>query len=125
MWEVNSIDLFRSMLSDDPDLTSIFDAVHKNPYKSLYFAVILQAILDTIKPEISEEDSLITIHRDQAHSWIFASVGVTCENFEDTCAFAGIEPTLVREFTQKTIDIGDIENVRRNLTSILQYRISL
>ena len=72
MWEVNSIDLFKSMLSDDPDLASLFDAVQKNSYKSLYFAVVLQAILDTIKPEISEEDSLITIHRDQAHSWIFA-----------------------------------------------------
>ena len=107
------------MLSDDPDLASLFDAVQKNSYKSLYFAVVLQAILDTIKPIAAKEDSLITIHRDQAHSWIFASVGVTCENFEDTCAFAGIEPTLVREFTQKTIDIGDVENVRRNLTSLL------
>jgi hypothetical protein len=119
MLEVNSIDLFRIMLSDDPDIISLFDTVHKNPYKSLYFAVILQAILDTIKPQITEEDSLITIHRGQAHSWIFASVGVTCENFEDTCTFAGIEPHLVREFTQKTIDIGDVENVRRNLTSLL------
>ena len=119
MWEVNSIDLFKSMLSDDPDLASLFDAVQKNSYKSLYFAVVLQAILDTIKPMAVEEDSLITLHRDQAQSWIFASVGVTCENFEDTCDFAGIDPSLVRKFTEKTIDIGDVENVRRNLTSLL------
>ena len=107
------------MLSDDPDIISLFDTVHKNPYKSLYFAVILQAILDTIKPRIVEEDSSISLQRDQAHAWIFTSVGVTCENFEDTCIFAGVDPHLVRQFTQKTIDVGDSENVRRNLTILL------
>jgi hypothetical protein len=107
------------MLSDDPDLISLFDSVQTSPHKGLYFAVILQAILDTIKPKVSEEDSLITLHRDQAHSWIFTSVGVTCENFEDACTFAGIDPHLVRQFTQKTIDVGDTENVRRNLTTLL------
>ena len=98
---------------------SLYEITDKNPHKSLYIAVILQALLDLSKPKFEKEKSDIQIQRDQAHSWIFASVGVTCENFEDTCAFAGIEPTLVREFTQKTIDIGDVENVRRNLTSLL------
>jgi hypothetical protein len=107
------------MLSDDPDLNSLFDIMQKNPYKSLYFAVILQAILDTIKPKVIEEDSLITLYRNQAHAWIFTSVGVTCENFEDTCTFAGIDPYLVRQFTQKTIKVGDVENVRRNLITLL------
>ena len=106
-------------MNDDFDLTSLLDEVQKNSYKSLYFAVILQAILDTIKPRIIEEDSLITLHRNQAHAWIFTSVGVTCENFEDTCTFAGVDPHLVRQFTQKTIAVGDVENVRRNLTSLL------
>jgi hypothetical protein len=107
------------MLSNDLDLVSLFDAVRKDPYKSLYFAVILQAILDTIKPRIIKEDSSITLQRDQAHVWIFTSVGVTCENFENTCAFAGIDPYLVRQFTQKTINVGDEEDVRRNLITLL------
>ena len=119
MWEVNSIDLFRSMLSDDPDLASLFDAVQKNSYKSLYFAVVLQAILDTIKPIAAKEDSLITLHRDQAKSWIFASVGVTCENFEDICTMAGLEPVMVRTFTLNAIKSGDTDEVRRKINSVL------
>ena len=106
-------------MNDTPDIITLFESIQKNPYKGLYFAVILQAILDTIKFKAPEEDSLITLHRDQAHSWIFTSVGVTCENFEDACTFAGIDPHLVRQFTQKTIDVGDSENVRRNLTALL------
>ena len=106
-------------MNDTPDIVTLFKSIQKNPYQGLYFAVILQAVLDTIKLKAPEEDSLITLHRDQAHSWIFTSVGVTCENFEDACTFAGIDPHLVRQFTQKTIDVGDTENVRRNLTTLL------
>ena len=103
----------------DLDLESLYDVTEKDPYKSLYLAVILQAILDITKPENKRESTYIKLQRDQAHAWVFASIGVTCDNFEDTCALAGIEPGMVRTFALNVINSGDINEVRRKINTLL------
>jgi len=116
---VNSIDLFKNQLNDNVDFESLYSVTRKDPIRSLYLAVILQAIIDLIKPESIQESSNIKLQRDQAHAWVFSSVGVTCENFEDTCTLAGLEPGMVRTFTLNVIKSGDTDEVRRKINSIL------
>ena len=116
---VNSTDLFKNQLNDSVDFESLYSVTRKDPIRSLYLAVILQAIIDLIKPESIQESSDIKLQRDQAHAWVFSSVGVTCENFEDTCTLAGLEPGMVRTFTLNVIKSGDIDEVRRKINSIL------
>ena len=116
---VNFIDLFKNQLNDNVDFESLYGLTRKDPIKSLYLAVILQAIIDLIKPESIQESSNIKLQRDQAHAWVFSSVGVTCENFEDTCTLAGLEPGMVRTFTLNVIKSGDTDEVRRKINSIL------
>lgn len=106
-------------MNDNVDFESLYSLTRKDPIKSLYLAVILQAIIDLIKPEIIQESSNIKLQRDQAHAWVFSSVGVTCENFEDTCTLAGLEPGMVRTFTLNVIKSGDTDEVRRKINSIL------
>ena len=101
------------------DFQTLYDVTRKDPYKSLYLAVILQALLDITKPEEEKESSAIRLQRGQAHAWVFASVGVTCENFEDTCALAGIEPGMIRTFAINVTKSGDVNEVRRRITSLL------
>ena len=101
------------------DFESLYDTAQKDPIKSLNLAVIFQAILDLTKPEDIQENSIIKIHRDQAHSWVFSSVGVTCENFEDTCLLAGLKSGMVRTFTLNAIKSGDIDEIRRKINSLL------
>ena len=115
----SSTDLFRNLWMIDQELDTLYDATEKDPYKSLYLAVILQAILDITKPENKRESTYIKLQRDQAHAWVFASIGVTCENFEDTCALAGVEPGVVRTFALNVINSGDIYEVRRKINTFL------
>ena len=75
---------------------SLYEITDKNPHKSLYIAVILQALLDLSKPKFKKEKSDIQIQRDQAHSWVFASVGVTCKDFQEVCLYAGLKPESVK-----------------------------
>ena len=112
-------DLFKIQLNDDVDFESLYSVPRKDPIRSLYLAVILQAIIDLIKPESIQEGSNIKLQRDQAHAWVFSSIGVTCENFEDTCTLAGLEPGMVRTFTLNVIKSGDTDEVRRKINSIL------
>ena len=112
-------DLFKNQLNYDVDFESLYDTTQKDPIKSLYLAVIFQAITDLIKPEDVMERSSIKLQRDQAHAWVFSSVGVTCENFEDTCILAGLEPGMVRTFTLNAIRSGDTYEVRRKINSVL------
>ena len=116
---VSFIDLFKIHLKIDQELESLYDAAQKDPYKSLYLAVILQAILDATKPTTKKEGSDLKLQRDQAHAWVFASIGVTCDNFEDTCALAGVEPRMVRTFALNVINSGDINEVRRKINTLL------
>tara|TARA_R100001086_G_C11665390_1_gene211421 strand:- start:31 stop:351 length:321 start_codon:yes stop_codon:yes gene_type:complete len=106
-------------LNLDVDFESLYDTAQKDPIKSLHLAVIFQAILDLTKPEDLYERSSIKIHRDQAHGWIFSYVGVTCDNFEDTCLLAGLQPTMVRTFTFNAIKSGDTDDIRRKINNLL------
>ena len=112
-------DLFKIRLNDDVNFESLYEATDKDPFKSLYLAVIFQAILDLIKSKDIQENSSIKLQRDQAHAWVFSSVGVTCENFEDICALAGLEPVMVRTFTLNAIKSGDSDEVRRKIYNVL------
>ena len=112
-------DLFKIQLNDDVDFESLYDVTQKDPIKSLHLAVIFQAILDLTKPEDLHERSSIRIQRDQAQGWIFSYVGVTCDNFEDTCLLAGLQPTMVRTFTFNAIKSGDINDIRRKINNLL------
>ncbi len=116
---VSFIDLFRNQLTNDLEIDSLYDATQKDPCKSLFFAVILQALLDATKPVEAGEGSDIKLNRDQAHAWVFCSVGVTCKNFEETCEMAGLPPKLVRTFALKVIKSGDTDDVRRKINALL------
>jgi hypothetical protein len=105
-------------MSDDI-IESLYDQVDKNPHKVLYISVILQALLDLLKTERPEEHSSITLERDQARAWFFASVGVTADDFETVCTFAGLEAKKVRSFALKVINTGERENVRRRIRLLL------
>jgi hypothetical protein len=106
-------------LSADVSSNSLFDLTNKDGHRSLYISVVLQAILDLSKPKSETEDSSVQVYRDQAHSWIFKDVGVTCEDFEEICFYAGLEPTVVRKFATNVINSKDINNVRRKFQSLL------
>ncbi len=117
--EVSFPDLFKSQLNYDVDFESLYDTAQKDPIKSLHLAVIFQAILDLTKPKDLHESSSIKIQRDQAIGWIFSYVGVTCDNFEDTCLLAGLQPAMVRTFTFNAIKSGDIDDIRRKINHFL------
>jgi hypothetical protein len=104
---------------NDLDFELLVERSRRDPIKKLYTAVIFQAILDLIKPENIQEHSSIKLHRNQAHAWVFTPIGVTCENFEDICAMAGLEPVMVRTFTLNVIKSGDSDEVRRKINSVL------
>lgn len=98
---------------------SLYEITDKNPHKSLYIAVILQALLDLSKPKFKKEKSDIQIQRDQAHSWVFASVGVTCKDFQEVCLYAGLKPESVREVAYSLINSKDNRNVRNTIKGFL------
>jgi|TARA_R110000868_G_scaffold719_2_gene5178 hypothetical protein len=102
---------------EEPD--SLYEITDKNPHKSLYIAVILQALLDLSKPKFKKEKSDIQIQRDQAHSWVFASVGVTCKDFQEVCLYAGLKPESVREVAYSLINSKDNRNVRNTIKGFL------
>ena len=106
-------------LSTDVSTNSLYDLTDKDGERSLYIAVILQALLDLSKPKLKDEDSSIQLYRDQAHSWIFKDVGVTCQDFEDICHYAGLEPSIIRNFASNVINLEDTNNVRRKFQALL------
>ena len=99
--------------------TSLYDITNKNHHKSLYVAVILQALLDMSKPKLDKERSNIQVQRDQAHSWLFKEVGVTCQDFEEICFYAGLEPSVISKFAANVINSEDTSNVRRKFQALL------
>tara|TARA_R110000737_G_C14360749_1_gene446907 strand:- start:217 stop:555 length:339 start_codon:yes stop_codon:yes gene_type:complete len=106
-------------LFEEEEDTSLYDITNKNPHKSLYVAVILQALLDMSKPKLDKERSNIQVQRNQAHSWVFASVGVTCKDFQEVCLYAGLKPESVREAAYNLINLKDSKDVRNTIKSFL------
>ena len=98
---------------------SLYEITDQNPHKSLYVAVILQALLDISKPKLEKEKSNIQVQRDQAHSWIFTSVGVTFKDFQEVCLYAGLKPESVRKVAYSLINSEDTKNVRNTIKSLL------
>ncbi len=80
--------------------------------QALFISVIFQAVLDVTKNNFSLE-------KDQAKAWFFASVGVTCQNFEFICDNAGLEPKTVREFVSHVINSKDKEEIRNTIIRIM------
>ena len=106
-------------LSTDVSASSLYDLTEKNGERSLYIAVVLQALLDLSKPKTKNEDSSIQLYRDQAHAWIFKEVGVTCQDFEEICYYAGLTPSTIRNFASNIINSEDNSNVRRKFQTLL------
>jgi|TARA_R100001530_G_scaffold133964_1_gene108073 hypothetical protein len=106
-------------LSTDVSTNSLYDLTDKDGERSLYIAVILQALLDLSKPKLKSEDSSIQLYRDQAHSWIFKDAGVTCQDFEEICHYADLEPSVIRNFASNVINSEDTTNVRRKFQALL------
>jgi hypothetical protein len=110
------------MLALDDTLEEIYEQSKKDPHRSLYLSIIFQALLDASKPKQEKEDSQIRLQRDQAHAWFFSSVGVTCENFEFICDYAGLTPKTVRKFVYYVINHSTSANlihIRKKITSLL------
>jgi hypothetical protein len=108
---IQSDDLYD--LTADVSGSSLYDLTDKDGNRSLYISVVLQAILDVSKPTSSSEDSSFQVYRDQAHSWLFKEVGVTCQDFEEICFY------VVRKFTSNIINSEDSNNVRRSIYALL------
>ena len=96
--------------------SNLYDLNEKNPYKTLYISVILQAMVDVSKPYRKGEHKDITVQREEAHAWFFTSA---CEDFEVICYYAGIAPAKIRGFAYEAVKSGDTENVRRKFSSFI------
>ena len=106
-------------LSTDVSTNSLYDLTNKDSYKSLYIAVVLQALLDLSKPKFDKEKSNIQVQRDQASSWVFKNAGVTCKDFEEVCLYAGLKPNVVRKVAYSLINSKDSKDVRNKIKALL------
>ena len=84
----------------------------ESPERGLFLSVILQALLDATNKKSK-------VHRDRAIAWFFCSVGVTCDNFEQICQHAGLNPSYTRSFAYKVIHSPDIKYVRQRIKKML------
>jgi hypothetical protein len=103
------------VLSDDAQVSI------SSPEKTLYLAVILQALLDATKPAYAGEPDQAIIDRDRAIAWFFASVGVTAEDFREVCDNAGVDPDYMRQFAFRVLKSGEVDFVRRRINAILGH----
>ena len=118
---VSSIGQYKSLRMNLQDLNNILQLQSKaftNSENTLFLSVIYQALLDATEPKVEEERTSITSIRKQATSWFFASIGVTCEDFEFICDHAGLRPSMVREFAAYVINSGDGDEARSKLNLI-------
>ena len=118
---VSSIGQYKSLKMNLQDLNNILQLQSKaftNSENTLFLSVIYQALLDATEPKVEEERTSITSIRKQAKAWFFASIGVTCEDFEFICDHAGLRPSMVREFAAYVINSGDGDEARSKLNLI-------
>ena len=122
---VSSIGQYKSLRMNHQDLNNILELQSKKFTKSeniLFLSVIYQALLDATEPKKTEETTSITSIRRQATNWFFASIGVTSQNFEFVCDYAGLNPDKVREFASYVINSSDPKDIRSKLNTILKRR---
>ena len=118
---VSSIGQYKSLKMNQQDLNNILAFQSKKFTKSeniLFLSVIYQALLDATVPKSSEETTSITSIRRQATNWFFASIGVTSQNFEFVCDYAGLTPSSVREFASYVINSDGEHEARDKLNRI-------
>ena len=115
----NFIDLFRNMPILNEAIEELYEKSKKDPHRSLYLSVIFQALLDVTKPKIENEKNEMQLLRDQAHAWFFTSVGVTCENFEFICTYAGLPVDHVRRFVSHVINSDSLPHIRQQIIKLL------
>lgn len=118
--EVNTYTSIKKTAHSEGDLLEqLYNNNRKDPYRSLFISVIFQAILDVTKPEKDNETVDSKLNRDQASAWFFASIGVTCENFEFICDYAGLSPKDVRSFASYVINSDNVGPVRNQISKLL------
>ena len=100
-------------------LDELYEKTKEYPDKTLFLSVIFQALLDVTKPKKDKEETNIQMLRDQASAWFFASIGVTCENFEFICDYAGVDPKEMRRFAFHVINSDKGGRIRSQILSIL------
>jgi len=118
---VSSIGQYKSLRMNLQDLDNILELQSKaftNSENILFLSVIYQALLDATEPKVENERTSITSIRKQATSWFFASIGVTCQDFEFICDNAGLKPSMVREFAAYVINSDDGDEARSKLNLI-------
>jgi hypothetical protein len=109
-------------MKDEPDIIEMEQLFPSEPESSeriLFLSVILQALLDATKEKKENVKVRITYERDRAKSWLFAKVGVTCENFEEVCDMAGVSPSATRTFAYQVVHSHDKDFIRKRIQNIL------
>ena len=122
---VNSTDLCKNLKMNQQDLDNIIELQKESNSRAdniLFISVICQALLDATRPKVSNERTSITFIREEATAWFFASIGVTRQNFEFICDYAGLNPTKVRDFASYVINSDNKEEVRSKLNLILKRK---
>jgi hypothetical protein len=85
--------------------------------RTLYLAVILQALLDATLSSTVTSLSDVNVIKRQANAWFFSSTKIS--DFEDVCDLAGIDPDYTRTLADKVIKSNKIKILRRRLYTIL------
>lgn len=97
------------------------DSEGHDPCRLLFMAVLFQAMLDATKPEVPGESAEAILERDRARSWIFASVGVTAEDFVTVCDLAGVDYQQVRSFANQVLNTGESQFIRKKINALLNH----
>ena len=109
-------------MTNEPDIIEMEQLFSSEPESSeriLFLSVILQALLDATKDEKVNEKIRITYERDRAKSWLFSKVGVTCQDFEDVCDMAGVNPDKTRTFAYQVVHSNNKDFIRKKIKNIL------
>lgn len=103
------------------DLYNLLQDYHSVDYpeRSLFLAVIFQALLDATKPEVHDESKQAIYHRERAIGWFNASIGVTAANFSEICDMADLDYKHVRNFAYKVIHSKEKTFIRHRLNKLL------
>ena len=85
--------------------------------RTMYLAVILQALLDATVSTTVVSSSDINVVQRQANTWFFSPT--KSEDFESVCELAGIDPDYTRTLAYKVIKSNKISFIRNRLNELL------
>ena len=109
-------------MTNEPDIIyveQLFASEPESSERQLFLSVILQALLDATKEKIPNEKIRTTYDRDRAKAWLLVEVGVTCQNFEDVCGMAGVNPEVTRTFAYQVVNSKQKDSIRKQIKNIL------